>query len=198
MPILPASEPHSRATRLFHASLAMAIVAQLATSQVMRPPEVGAAGDIWFTLHQYSGLTAAALALGLWGVMALRQRGTALGALLPWASSKRLKALGSDMIAHLRCIMARRLPPHDPHSPLASAVHGLGLVLMSAMAATGVLFYLMNWLGMIGQPATELVLSAHKLGANLVWAYLIGHAGIALLHHLTRQMRLSSMWSLRP
>ena len=198
MPMLPGSESHSRATRLFHASLAIAIATQLATSQLMRPPEVDAAGDIWFTLHQYSGLAAAALALGLWGVVALRKRGTALGALLPWASGKRLKALGSDIMAHLRSIRSRRLPPHDPHSPLASAVHGLGLVLMTAMAATGVLFYLMNWLGMIGQPATELVLSGHKLGANLVWAYLIGHGGIAVLYHLTRQMRLSSMWSLRP
>ena len=198
MPMLHAPEPHSRATRLFHASLAAVIVVQLATSQAMRPPEVGAAGDIWFTLHQYSGLAAAALALGLWGVVALRKRGTALGALLPWTSAKRLKALGFDTMAHLRSILARHLPPHDPDSPLAAAVHGLGLVLMTAMAATGVLFYLLNWLGMIGRPATELVLSAHKLGANLVWAYLIGHAGLALLQHVTRQMRLSTMWSLRP
>ena len=66
MPMLHATEPHSRATRLFYASLATAIVVQLATSQVMRPPEVDAASNIWFTLHQYSALTAAALALGLW------------------------------------------------------------------------------------------------------------------------------------
>ena len=198
MPALETPATHSRATRLFHAGLATAIVVQLATSQFMRPPEVGAAGDVWFTLHQYSGLAAAALALGLWGVMAMRKRGTALGALLPWASGQRLKALGSDTLAHLRSILALRLPPYDPQGPLASAVHGLGLLLMTAMAATGVLFYIMNWLGMIGQPATELVLEGHKLGANLVWAYLIGHASLALLHHFTKAMRLSSMWSLRP
>ena len=101
-------------------------------------------------------------------------------------------------MAHLRSILARHLPLHDPHSPLATAVHGLGLLLMTAMAATGTLFYLMNWLVMIGQPATELVLEGHKLGANLVWAYLIGHAGLALLPHVTRQMCLSTLWSLRP
>ena len=66
MPMLLATEPHSRATRLFHASLVAAIAVQLATSRVVRPPEVDAASNIWFTLHQYSGLTAAALALGLW------------------------------------------------------------------------------------------------------------------------------------
>ena len=56
MPMLDDPEPHSRATRLFHASLAAAIVAQLATSQVMRPPEVGAGSGRRAFLRAYCSI----------------------------------------------------------------------------------------------------------------------------------------------
>jgi cytochrome b561 len=40
-----------------------------------------------------------------------------------------------------------------------------------------------------------IAMTVHLALANLVWAYLIVHAGLALLHHLLRSMRLSTMWS---
>mgnify|MGYP003649509327 CR=1 FL=1 len=46
-----------------------------------------------------------------------------------------------------------------------------------------------NWV------ANDLLL--HVTFANLVWAYLIGHAGLAILHHFTSKASLSEMWSFR-
>lgn len=57
-------------------------------------------------------------------------------------------------------------------------MHGLGLLTALAMAATGA------WLYTQSVPA-GLVLQAHKLLSNLVWAYVVGHAGLAVLHQAT-------------
>lgn len=39
-------------------------------------------------------------------------------------------------------------------------------------------------------------IQVHALLSKLVWAYLIGHAGMALLHYIFRQRSLRSMWRL--
>ena len=62
------------------------------------------------------------------------------------------------------------------------------------MAATGTAYALLlqgtDW----GRPA----LFVHASVANLMWAYLIGHAGLAVLHHLTGSDIFSRMFWRRP
>lgn len=76
-------------------------------------------------------------------------------------------------------------------------MHGLGLLLMTAMATTGTLYYFVN----TGDPDAGglmgILMYVHKTLANIVWAYLIGHAGLAVIHHFTDNLRLSEMWSFR-
>ena len=193
--IVPAR--HNRATRLLHAGLALAIVTQLLTSLQMHGPDDVQAGDILFQVHRYSGLAATVLAFGLWVTILLRSRGTDLGALLPWFSGRRLAALGRDIKVHAGAMMKLRLPEHDPEAALPSAIHGLGLVLISAMAASGAVYFVQVALGLhSAEPDGMIAMTLHLALANLVWAYLIAHAGLAVLHHLLRSMRLSTMWSL--
>lgn len=66
-------------------------------------------------------------------------------------------------------------------------MHGLGLLLVTLMAASGFTW----WLGATG------AVGPHKLFANLVWVYLIAHTGLAVVHHLRRDASLAEMWSLR-
>ena len=73
--------------------------------------------------------------------------------------------------------------------PLASAVHGAGLILMSTMAASG-LFW---WQGPTS--LTETAIKLHVLCGNLVWAYLIGHALMGLFNHVRKDTSLGQMWS---
>lgn len=187
---------HAFATRLVHAGLAVAIILQLLTSLPMEPPEPDRAGNWYFQVHQYSGLAAFCFIFAFWLVLTLRSKGTAPGALFPWFSRARLTALRTDARRHLSALVSRRLPPHDEHAPLPSAIHGLGLLLMSAMALSGTIYYFIN----SGDPdaggAVGAVMFVHRTLANLVWAYLIGHAGLALVHHYLGDMRLGEIWSL--
>jgi cytochrome b561 len=185
---------HTIGTRLLHAGLAIAIIVQLGSSQFMNPDD---GGNSAFSVHQYSGLAAFALVLGFWVATVLRKRGTALHDLFPWTNATRRAAVWADIMTHIAALKARSLPTHDDHSALASAIHGLGLLLMTAMAASGTLYYFVN----AGDPdaggLVGLAMFVHTTLANLVWAYLIGHAGLAVLNHFAGTLSLRTMWSLK-
>lgn len=187
---------HTFGTRLLHAGLALAVIMQLLTSLPMEPPQPDSPGNWYFQVHQYSGLAAFCFLVGFWLVLTMRSKGTAPGALFPWFSGTRLNALRTDARTHLSALRLRRLPPHDEHAALPSAIHGLGLLLMSAMAASGTIYYFIN----SGDPDAGGVVGAvmlvHRTLANLVWAYLIGHTGLALVHQYVGDIRLDEIWSL--
>ncbi|MDN5789151.1 MAG: cytochrome b/b6 domain-containing protein [Pseudorhodobacter sp.] len=167
---------------------------QLASSQFMNPD---GAGNTAFEVHEYAGLAAFGLVAAFWGNTMLRRRGTPLVELLPWLSGTARAALWQDIGRHIAAIKARKLPPHAASAPLASAIHGLGLLLMTAMAASGTVYYFIN----TGDPdaggLVGLTMSVHKTLANLVWAYLIGHTGMGVLAHVAGTLPLGHMWSLR-
>ncbi len=184
-------------TRIFHAALAIAIITQLATSQFMTRPRAGAEGDWIFEIHEYSGIAAFVLALALFLRIAIRPRGTAMVQLFPWFSGVRLKALGADIKAHWSAAKKFNIPNSDRGSALPSAVHGLGLLLMLVMAITGVTYWAADKFGAGKSPVVGAALEVHELFSNLVWAYLIGHATLALIHHFKGQASIFEMWSFR-
>lgn len=187
---------HNRTTRLLHAGLALAIISQLMTSLAMQGPDDVRPGDLLFQLHRYSGLAATVLAFVLWLTILLRSRGTELGALIPWFSGRRLAALWRDIKVHGDAALHLRLPSHDAQAALPSAIHGLGLLLISAMAISGAVYFVQVGLGLhSAEPDDMIAMTVHLALGNLVWAYLIAHAGLALLHHLLRSMSLATMWS---
>ncbi|MWV29246.1 cytochrome b/b6 domain-containing protein [Aurantiacibacter rhizosphaerae] len=188
---------HSWPTRLFHAALALSIITQLATSQFMVTPKAGRPENVFFEIHEYSGLTALVLATLFFLNIAFRNRGTEAGLLFPWFSGARLRALGADISQFLKSAAKFRLPPYHSESPIASAVHGLGLLLMALMASTGALWWAGGKFGVPGSQITDVAMEVHEIFSNLVWVYLIGHAAMALIHHYTDQMSLKEMWSLK-
>ncbi|WOI56679.1 cytochrome b/b6 domain-containing protein [Palleronia sp. LCG004] len=193
---IAATSRHNLPTRLVHAGLALAVVTQLLTSLVLQPAEDGHAGNFWFEIHEYGGLSAFALIVLFWIVLTARRRGTPAGLLFPWVSGERLSALWSDIVRYAGALRRLRLPPHDDASPLASAVHGLGILLITAMATSGTLYY---FIGNGNPDAGGLVgatMFVHRTLANLAWAYLIGHASMAVLQHLFTDFNLRGMWSL--
>lgn len=189
---------HSLGTRIFHAALALAVMTQLATSLVAEAPSPRHAGNWVFGVHQYVGLAAFAFVLCFWLVVLLRRTGTAPVRIFPWLSAMGRTELAADIKAHLAAFRALRMPRYEEASALASAVHGLGLLLMLAMAGSGALYYVMN----AGNPnaggLVGVAMSIHRSLATLVWAYLIGHAGMAVIHHFTQAMSLTEMWSFGP
>lgn len=187
---------HTFATRLAHAGLALAVILQLATSLFMQVPRGDRPADFAFELHQVFGVTALVFALAFWITITFRLIGTDAGALFPWASATRLSALKQDLARSWAAIRSRRLPPYDPMAPLAAAIHGLGLLLTSYMALSGTMYLIAPQVGYEGSGLLHLIMDVHGAFGNIVWAYLIGHAGMAALHHVTDHLDVREMWSL--
>lgn len=188
---------HSLATRLAHGGLVLAVMVQLGSSLVMHRPRGSDPGNIFFPLHEYSGMAALAFAFLFWAVVVGRRLGTAPGMLFPWFSAERRRAVWRAAGRYLEAARRLALPSHEEAGALPAAVHGLGLLLISFMAVSGTYWYVMALFGLGRSEFVRPFMEMHEAGGNLVWAYLIGHAGLGLLQHVTRNLRLDAMWSLR-
>jgi len=185
---------YHRITRWLHLALAVTVTAQLLLSLVMTPPggedPVAALGHGAFELHEGFGLAALAVVVIHWLWSAAQGD---LGRLFPWGPSGR-RAVGED----LRTLSRGRLLDADPVGGLAGAVHGLGLLAVTAMAFTGLaLFALWPEAGEPGPLARE-VGDVHSAMATLVWIYWFGHVAMAVLHHLAGHNTLRDMFRLGP
>jgi cytochrome b561 len=167
----------SNLTRLLHLVLLAAVLHQLIGSEFLSRPLPGEAPSLLFRLHEYIGIGSFGIVLAFWVWTAARHGETRLAELFPWASPRRTREIFSDIICQSRELPGAAL--FDRVSQvLASTIHGLGLLVVTAMAATGTVYFLAS--GALAHDA----LALHRLICNLMWAYLIGHAAIALLHHL--------------
>jgi cytochrome b561 len=187
----PHAVKRSDLTRLLHLVLLVAIVHQLLNSEFMRRPLPGDPPSVLYVMHEYIGLTSFGVVLAFW-VWTLARRGeTRLDTLFPWLFPARMRAIFiaiTSAAAELRDVeLLERVG-----GILAGAVHGLGLLVATGMAVTGTVYYFE-----ITTPLAHQALELHRLMANLMWAYLIGHGGVAVLHHLLGSDVLRRMFWIR-
>lgn len=168
----------SHMTRVLHLTVLLTVVDQLLTSLTMERPLPGEDPDWPFALHVQVGLAGLGVLMLFWLWILIRdERETPLQQLFPWFSAERIDELAADVRAIVRAIGAFRAPPLHLDA-LSSAIHGLGLLLVTFLAMSGALWFAL----FTDTPYGRIVLMAHKLAGNLMWAYLIAHASAALLH----------------
>jgi len=173
------STTRSHATRFLHLALLLIVLHQLLSSTVMERPMPGDEPGWPYALHQQVGLVGLGVLALFWLWTLVRSPlETPLARLLPWASRSRATAVFDDVARLLRALRSFRAPPLELDA-LASAVHGLGLLVASALALSGAAWFCF----FAGTPYGRMAMGVHKLSANLMWAYLIGHALVALVHH---------------
>jgi cytochrome b561 len=168
----------SHLTRVLHLAVLLTVVEQLLTSQIMERPLPGEDPDWPFALHEQVGLVGLGVLTLFWLWTLIRdERETPLQQFFPWFAMKALGEVAVDIEAIGRAVIRRWAPPLHLDA-LSSAVHGLGLLLATFLAMSGAVWFAL----FTGTPYGRIVLMAHKLAGNLMWAYLIAHASAALLH----------------
>jgi len=182
---------HSTTTKLLHGALATCILWQLAFVQLVELPRGNHPGNLIFVMHEWVGLATFTVVALFWLWSVARFSGTPVTALFPWLSARHLAALGADLRAQWGELCRLRLAHAGDETPLASAVHGLGLLVALAMGASGV------WLFTMSVPA-GLVLEVHRAMANVLWAFVIGHAALAVLHQWAGHRVLRRMFGGTP
>jgi cytochrome b561 len=173
-------------TKLLHAALLLAVAHQLFLVGFVEPPGDAFAGNIFFAWHETVGVLTLGIVTAFWLWVLVRRSENAAGTLFPWLSARQRQAVSQDLRDHVEALRRFRLK-HADDSALASATHGLGLLTVFAMAATGAA------MALGGDPGGT-VLQIHKLLANLMWVYVIAHASVALLHQLQGHHVLQRMF----
>jgi hypothetical protein len=183
----------SQATRIIHLLLLLLVVLhQLIGSQFVSRPLPGDTPEWPYLMHEYVGLAGLGVVLAFWIWTLFRRGETRLGRLFPWLSIGRVRDVLADLNEQVFHRLLKGCAPDDGSGALASAIHGLGLLTVSAMAATGAVFFFAE-----GTGVARAALGLHRLLANLMWAYLIGHAALAALHQLLGDDVLSRMFWFR-
>jgi cytochrome b561 len=190
---------HSLVTRVLHALVAVAISQQLLTSWIMRMPRPASERSVIeilaFSAHQYLGLGSLLILIVFWLWTLIRRGEMEVGALLPWFSRRRCAALTADVAGHLRALLSFRIPAQTDQGALASAVHGLGLLTAMTMAVTGAAVYVGTSPDGQLTPFFATALEVHRVIANLMWAFLMGHAAMAIVHELKGRRLLTRMFA---
>ena len=182
----------SLTTRILHFLLLAIVIHQLIGSNFIERPLPGEDPELPYQLHTWIGIAGFVTVFAFWIWSLVRRRETSFSELIPWFSSARRQALFADIRKHVRILISFRLPDDD-HGGLSSAVHGLGLLVVTAMAISGTLYYFVFQ----GTALGKLVLEAHEILSNFMWAYLIGHATLALIHQAMGHPIFAQMfWSM--
>ena len=178
-------------TRALHALLGLAVIHQLIISNVMQAPLNGKTENFAFEVHEAIGLTTLGVVALFWSWVLIRNVDTSIGSLIPWFSSKRRVEVVNDIKSLARSLAKLDLSGIPVESALASAIHGLGLLTVMAAAVSGAGWLLFEESNKV---IADSLIEAHEMVTTFVWAYLIGHAGLAVIHEFSGHALLRRMF----
>jgi cytochrome b561 len=186
---------YSRFTRITHALIAVSIAFQMFVSLVMDHPRTSRAmawpGSLFFRWHEWVGL-AALIVLAVSWAYRVTPAGRCAGArLFPWASAAGL----GRIVADLRNFACLRWAVLSEDSALSGTIHGLGLLLATALALTGGALYVTLWPADVLTPTGRSIMRVHSFLSTFMWIYLGGHVVMALWHQYVGHCTLRRMFS---
>lgn len=88
------------------------------------------------------------------------------------------------IVADLKMLLKGNLPPPGIRSGLSGLVEGMGLILITLMMFTGLTFHFAAVYEMNTLPLIITIRAIHSFFSFFVWAFVIGHGGMAALHKI--------------
>ncbi|MEO5331018.1 MAG: cytochrome b/b6 domain-containing protein [Magnetococcus sp. YQC-5] len=192
---------YDRFTRLLHIVIACGIMTQMVGSLVMIHPKPGRQGDLFYAMHETWGQVVLGVLVIHWIWSMVRPGSIAFAQLFPWFSLARYRAIQEDIKQFATHAVRFRLPDATQPSPLASAIHGLGLIVATLLGMSGVILFLgISKNGaMVGW--VHAVKEAHEVFGSVLWVYLMAHACMGILHQLSGHGSMIAMikvWKKNP
>jgi len=201
---------YAKPIRLLHSLLALCMLTQLAVGELMDVPEVekvpAATGTSWITpayaheghhhaipgmpveetlgfkVHQFLGLTVAALILIRLMLAMTSLPGANWRELVPWASAAGRKQLGEEIKTQIAGWKQGKLAPPEDGEAVARCVHGLILLAGTVIGITGTILFF-GWSTTAPQTdIIELVASTHEVIVGGLEALLGAHVLAVVMH----------------
>jgi len=155
-----------RTPLILHAVLLTALIWQSVLGAIVTPPHPGQPDGLALRLHEDGGAVLVVLLVAAWAVQVVGAFMSDPLRLFPWFSRSRMRVLIDDA-SHL-------VAGSGGGTAVLCAFTGLGLLLASFMAASGVAW----WLG--SAAISSAALTFHRDAADLVWVYLVANTVVAV------------------
>ncbi len=187
----------NRTARLLHLAIMLTILMQLISEQLMKVPKPGESVTsieaMFLNLHEWNGFIV--LALVVFYLMYLSDSSDDWKRLFPWLCTSGWKGLWQEIRYDILGWLKGHLKEPTEAHYIAGTVHGLGILLAIALGSTGIMIFM--GLTSSGEMNEEIKLlrELHEDLGTLMWIYIFGHAGMALLHQLKGHNTLREMFN---
>ncbi|MFQ5582345.1 MAG: cytochrome b/b6 domain-containing protein [Mariprofundaceae bacterium] len=190
---------YDRTVRIFHLIIMITVLAQLLTEQLMKVPKPGEAIQpfeaLLFGIHEWNGFVILALVAAY--IMYLTDDKDDWKRLFPWTSASGCKGLWQEIRLDVPGWLKGRLKrPADAHH-IAGTVHGLSILLAIGLGSTGIMIFMGLESDGSMSPEIKLLRDLHSKMGTLMWIYMFGHTGMALMHQLSGHRILQDIFSLK-
>ena len=173
---------YSRFIRWSHSLVAVAIIFQMAISLIMDHPHtkrpMTVDGEQYFRWHEWIGLAALALLICTWVYRLITWKRESHRRLFPWVTASGRQSLLREAWQFVRL----RWTDIPEEGALVGTVHGLGVLIATAMALSGGLIFFALGAQDIVTPVAHRLMDVHSFLATFMWVYLCGHPVMAFWH----------------
>ncbi len=174
------------AARSLHLLMVITVLFQLFSSLWMQVPEPGKLNHWEQHLFYWHALFFGWLALmvGFIYFFVVRTDPETWAQFFPWLVKERRAAFFNALKTEIPDLFRGKLAPAEPKSPLAGAVHGLGMLLLIGLGLTGL--YVMQGVRSDGTMSSDVLifLDLHAALGVMIWAFLGAHIFMTVYHLL--------------
>jgi len=188
---------HDRTVRILHLGIVISVLLQMLGETLIGFPEPGharrAIQALYLGVHEGVG-SLALIFVCVYLIVALDEA-TSRERLFPWFDEGGRNALRLEIRRDSPGWLRGKLLPPVEKNAIAGTVHGLGICLALLLGLTGSMLFL--GIGPRGDmtPGIKVIWKCHSLMATMIWVFVAGHAGMALMHELKGHGILREMFS---
>jgi len=177
----------------------LAVLIQLGSEQLMKVPKPGETVQpieaIFLGLHEWNGFIA--LAIVAFYLMYLSNNNDDWKRLFPLMSISGCKGLWQEIRSDIPGWLTGRLKNPGESHYIAGTVHGLGILLLIGLGSTGIMIFMGLESSGEANEDIKLLRALHANLGTLIWIYMFGHTGMAIIHQLKGHNVFGEMFSLK-
>jgi len=191
---------YDRFSRILHWGLAISIIIQLVSEQLMvrrlenKNPDILQSATL--IAHEYIGFVVLII-VGIRFTLMLDNPDKGMHHMFPWLTGRGRKALIAEIRIEFPAWLRGQLKRPEEANCLARSVHGLGLVLALGLGLTGMLLFVGTQADGSTHGPIEAGRQLHDVLGYIMWLYIIGHVCMALLHQHLGHRVMQGMFRLR-
>ena len=186
----------TRAIQSIHLAIVCLVSFQLFFEQMMELPKPDKPIDdiqaLFLLLHEWNGFIV--LGLAVLFLMLRSGQSQTTHSLFPWLSVSGWRGIFKELAHDIPGWFKGKLKKPEESFHIASSVHGLGILLLLGLGATGIMVFIGLEPNGYMDRDTKAIKDLHSSMGELIWIFVLAHSAMALLHQLAGHRVFQSMF----